>query len=123
MAMKSNPVPTVATGGCIRFTNDGPQVHHNDTHTSSGIREVSINDQGRIEILHTSPGPIITMSANADETLVSRGIAFGCSGGVGRTLLIAAANGKRLDLSQDDHYALLRGTAANVWVHWLHHAA
>lgn len=120
MAMKFNPVPAVATGGCIRFTNDGPWVHHNETHTSSGIRSVSIDDQGRLEVKHASPGPIITMGADADETLVARGVAFGCSGGGGTTRIQAADKNGPLDLNDPDDYKRVSGTYANVWVRWLH---
>lgn len=120
MATYDHPVPATPTGGCVRFTKDGPQIHHNETHTSSGIRSVSIDDRGRLEVKHAAPGPIITMNANADETLVARGIAFGCSGGGGTTIIVASGKDGQLDLNDPDDYKKVAGTYSNIWLYWLH---
>lgn len=122
MTMYDHPVPATATGGCIRFTEDGPQIHHNDVHVTAGIRELSIDERGRLLILHSAPGAIITMFANADETLVSRGISFGCSGGVGKTIVQAADRDGPLNLRKAADYKRVAGPYSNIWLFWLHAA-
>ena len=122
MTKYNDIVPTVASGGIIRFGPDGIYIHENETHDSVGIRSISIDEKGRIVVYHSAPGSIVTMSANADETLVTRGITLGCSGGGGRTVIVVARFGRALDLNKSDDYKLVSGSYCNAWLFWLHRA-
>ena len=122
MTKYNDIVSTVASGGCIRFGTDGIYLHENTGHDSVGIRSVSIDDQGRVVVKHSAPGSIVTMSANADETLAGRGVTLGCSGGNGETIITVARLGKVLDLGNSDDYKLVSGAYSNAWLFWLHRA-
>lgn len=115
------------SGGCIRFgpkteTNTiGIYVHHNAAHASVGIRSLSLDSKGRLVVQQSGMGgPIVTMGAWADESLVERGISLGCSGGTGKTVISVARNGRGLDLRDRSDYALVEGPYCNAWLFWMH---
>ena len=64
----------------------------------------------------TGSAPVVSAFATADETLVSRGIAAGISGGVSDCVVRFAKNGRRLYLDRPADYAELVGPYANLWV-------
>lgn len=122
----SDDVGLSFSGGCIRFGEKsksnpgGIYLHENNAHDSIGIRSFELDDKGRLLVRHSSPGPIVTMYATADESLVSRGIALGCSGGTGKTTIQVAQNGVPLDLRRDADYKRVSGQWCNAWLFWLH---
>lgn len=126
MAKHIDIVPTSVTGGCIRFgkkSRDNPigiYLHENDAHDSVGIRDIDLDDRGRIVVKHSTGGPVVTMGAMADETLVARGISLGCSGGTGKTVIVVALHGEQLNLRIPAHYEKVEGTYSNAWLFWVH---
>lgn len=120
MTKYENVVETAASGGCIRFGHDGVYLHQNSSHDSVGIRDLYIDTEGRLVVKHSAPGPVVTMSANADETLSARSITLGCSGGGGTTTITVSKLGKKLNLRDPDDYKLVAGTYSNAWLFWLH---
>ena len=119
---KASDVSTTATGCCIRFGPDGIYLHHNDAHYAVGVVEgaLTLDTKDRLVIRHSSAGEIVTMGAFADESLVSRGIALGPSGGTGKTVIAVAKNGVALDLRKPSDYAQVSGEYCNAWIFWLH---
>ena len=109
---------TMMRGGCLRFYAGGPQWHTNDTHRLVGIRPESlhITTGGDLSFTLTPNAPVISAFATPDETLVSRGIDAGISGGVSECIVRFAKNGKRLYLNRSGDYAHLVGDLANLWV-------
>ena len=112
----------VIRGGVIRFTDSGPELHVNETHQSHGIlpNSVKINSSGDLEFRLDKSLPVVTLWANADETLVSRGIAAGISGGgslcVVRLHRADQPVGEKLDLRTVGHYGRVKGSTSNIWV-------
>ena len=112
----------VIRGGVIRFTDNGPELHVNGTHQSYGIlpNSVKINASGDLEFRLDKSLPVVTLWANADETLVSRGIAAGISGGgslcVVRLRRDDMKTGEKLDLRTVGHYGRVKGSTSNIWV-------
>lgn len=112
----------VIRGGVIRLTDTGPELHVNGTHQSHGIlpNSVKINASGDLEFRLDKALPVVTLWANADETLVSRGIAAGISGGgslcVVRLHRADQPVGEKLDLRTVGHYGRVKGSTSNIWV-------
>ncbi|WP_114202855.1 hypothetical protein [Janibacter anophelis] len=117
-----SPTTTVTSGCCIRLGTDGLYLHHNTAHAAVGVRRTFINSDGKVEILHHAPGPVVTMWVNPDETLAARGVTLGPSGGVDRTVITLAHGGRALDLTRADHYGIVAGRWSNMWVGWVHAA-
>lgn len=120
----SDSVEIVESGGCLRFDSRWgyPRVHVNSTHASVGIRSVSIDKEGNLEVIHDSPGPIVTMWADSDETMIGRQITAGCSGGGGRTKIKLYDNRDQryLDLNVGRDWLRLHDRWSNLWVGWKH---
>lgn len=113
-------VEITTIGCCVRFGTDGVYLHENETHAAVGINSIKIDSKGRLEVSHRSIGKIVTMGAFADETLVARHISLGCSGGGGTTIIVAAKDGRQLNLNRAEDYALISGDYANAWLLWVH---
>jgi hypothetical protein len=81
----------IATSGCVirfdektRAGNTRPTIHANSTHFCIGVTSVSAAyPSGDLVIKMNSVGPIVNIALSPDETLVSRGIDCGASGGIG----------------------------------------
>lgn len=112
----------VFRGGVIRFTDSGPELHVNNSHQSVGIipSSVCINASGDLEFRLDRSLPVVTLWANADETLVARNIQAGVSGG-GTTCIVRFSRtdtpvGEKLNLNRSGHYGRVKGPFSNVWV-------
>ncbi|WP_088041580.1 hypothetical protein [Bacillus sp. EAC] len=105
-------------GGVIRFDPKGIYLHANETHHSVGIITAYINHKGQLEIITEAVAPIITASANPDETLAERGITAGLSVGNQKTVISFSQNGRKLNLNNPADYDKISGSSSNVWVSW-----
>jgi hypothetical protein len=125
-------------GGCIRFTNDGPRWHINSRHQTvdfvtsktvtdpiTGVETVEpvhpeITSEGDLLIKMTSTLDVVYTAFTPDETLTSRNITGGVSGGVSdcRIELFQQVNGTRvkLNLTIPADYDKVRGQYSNGWV-------
>lgn len=110
------------SGCCVRFESDWPWpvIHVNSTHIAIGVQGVRVNDAGDLEIKHDG-GPIVTMIASPDETLVTRGISVGLSRGGGTTVarFYDSKLGRQLDLSNLSDWRRVNGPWSNLWLAWL----
>lgn len=113
---------TVLRGGVIRFTDNGPELHVNNSHQSVGIvpSSVCINADGDLEFRLDKSLPVVTLWASADETLVARNISGGISGGGTRCIVRLSRSdmgvGEKLDLNRSGHYGRVKGPWSNIWV-------
>ncbi|MGQ0837414.1 hypothetical protein [Actinokineospora sp.] len=116
-AEASQPAPsavTTVTGCAIRFTADGPQIHENSTHACTGAKSVQVLANGDLEITQTRYAPIVSMTVEEDETLSTRGILAGPSGGAGRTVVRFFATRSEVPVRADS--PALQGELSNIWV-------
>lgn len=111
---------TVVTGCAIRFTTDGPRIHANPTHVCNGASSVRVLVNGDLEITQTKGGPIVSVTVEEDETLSTRGIVAGPSGGGGRTVVRFYATRSQVPVRADS--PALQGSLSNIWVTWVHPA-
>lgn len=122
MDARDSNTTTEWSGCCIRFDSRWgyPTVHANSQHISVGVKSVSISDSGNLEIKHDG-GPIVTMIASPDETLVEKNIQVGLSGGGGTTVakFYDGNLGRLLDLSNGSDWLRLYGQWSNLWLAWL----
>lgn len=105
-------------GGCvIRLNPGGPRIHANSSHTCVGVKSVRITQQGRLQLVYTHWAKGVALTANADETLTSRGIRTGV-GGTKRYATITLYDGRlerRLNLRRSADYKRAAGWRSNVW--------
>ena len=103
--------------GAIRFPSSGPEILDDEGHTPKGLTGVSILSNGYLQISHTDLGVVGVAYANADETLVDRGILAGVSQSYdyARIRFRDLTNKKTLNLSNSADYNRLGGTNANIW--------
>lgn len=106
---------TSVTGCVIRFTSEGPRIHENATHVCNGASSIRVQADGDLEIKQTSGAPIVSVTVDEDETLSTRGILAGASGGVGTTVVKLFAT--RSEQSVDADSGGLTG--GNIWVTWV----
>lgn len=109
------------SGGVIRIDpTQGVYLHTNDTHHSRGIKAVGIDTRtGGIKITRDSTDAIISVSADADETLADRNIVTGVSGGGVTTIVMLYQDGERLDLNDPVDFKKVAGTTSNFWIQWI----
>lgn len=109
-------------GCCVRFSSRWgyPEVHTNSTHISVGVKSVRVNEAGELQIEHDG-GPIVTMIASPDETLVAKNIQVGLSRGGGTTIarFYDGNLGRILDLSNGSDWLRVHDPYANLWLAWL----
>lgn len=112
----------VFRGGVIRFSGNTPELHVNSSHQSVGIKpdSLKITKSGDLEFMLDEALPVVSLWANADETLVARNIQAGISGG-GSLCVVRMSRtdmpvGDKLDLSTVGHYGRVKGSSSNVWV-------
>lgn len=116
----------VVVSGCVlRFdTPDGtPRIHANYSHHCAGVEKVFINGNGDIEVKQslTNANAVIFAFAQADETLVTRGIQVGASGGITKTVfrLYDGKLGRKLNLRSASDRKRVQGNSSNLWVGWV----
>jgi hypothetical protein len=111
----SSEGPTV-TGCAIRFDTPRPRIHENATHQCTGADGLEINGAGDLVIYSSTPGPVVSVVAEEDETLTALGIRAGASGGLGVTTvrLYDQFGGH---VRADSPY--LRTKTTNLWVLWV----
>lgn len=107
----------VVTGCAIRFTSSGPAIHANATHICTGAKSVSVEADGDLLIKSTPRGPVVSITAEEDETLARRGFIAGPSGGVGTTVVRFTSTKTGVAVRADS--PLLRGTYSNLWMTWV----
>lgn len=108
----------VERGGVIRFTSAGPKLHVNPTHNSIGLipKSVSITYQGDLYVKMDRLLPIVDANVTPDETLVTRDIKAGLSGGGDYFIIRFSDKNGRLNLRWPSHYKRIMGETSNVWV-------
>lgn len=123
------PGSDVKFSGCVvRFSNpDGtPSIHANGAHISAGVQSVYINRHGELQVVQTVSGPaenpIIFAFCQPDETLSTRGIIAGASGGTGSTRFrfYDTKLGRQLDLTNYNDRMRMQGKNSNIWLGWVH---
>lgn len=145
-APKAAPISTtqesslsaLVSGGCIRFTADGPRWHVNTAHHTIGLIDTSvqpfINASGWLEFKLTengqpNPHPIVSMTVASDETLTNAGIFGGASSGTTEVRVrfwkagVNGADGTHLNLNNPVHYDRISGDTSNVWITLVHDVA
>lgn len=107
----------IVTGGVVRFYSSGPAIYENSAHACTGITNVWIHPSGALVLDNTYTLPVVAAIAQADETLVRRGITAGISGGIAdsHVMFYHAPSNTPLDLNRADHYKLVAGTYSNIW--------
>lgn len=112
---------TTFSGGVIRIDpSKGVYLHTNDTHHSRGIKSVRIDSKtGGIRVTRDKMDAIISVSADADETLSERKIVAGISGGGVTTIIFLYKDGRKLNLNNKNDYKLVASPSANLWVQWI----
>jgi hypothetical protein len=108
--------PTV-TGCAIRFDTPHPRIHENRTHKCTGADGLGISAAGDLIIYSSTPGPIVSIVAEEDETLTEMGIQAGASGGAGRTV-VRFYDRLGLHVRADSPY--LRSKMTNLWMQWVY---
>lgn len=116
-ARASSQAVPVVTGCVIRFEATGPKIYANSTHLCTGARSVSVDGDGDLVITSAPHGPIISMTAEEDETLSRRGILAGPSGGVGRTVVRFYSTKTGAAVRADS--PVLQGSYSNLWMTWI----
>ncbi len=105
------------TGCAIRFTENGPAIHENATHSCTGAEPVRVVN-GDLEIKQKRGGPIVSVTVEEDETLSTRGIIGGPSGGTGTTIVRFFATRSNVPVDADS--PALQGATSNIWLTWVH---
>jgi len=131
----ATPVPSddlIISGGCIRFTENGPRWHINDNHETIGLIDTStepfINDDGFLEFNLTETGvnQVVSMTMSPDETMAARGLMAGASGGVSSVRVrlskpsMTAGEWSPLNLNLPVHYSRVEGENSNLWITLVH---
>lgn len=120
---------TVISGCVIRFNPDRtgqPEIHSNNSHLCAGVTKVGIAKNGRLRVIQsTAPAvknPIIFAVCQHDETLTSRGIICGPTGGTNHTefQFYDTKLNRPLNLKKRADRLRLAGKSSNVWVGWVH---
>lgn len=115
--------------GCvIRFSdaNAMPSIYANSTHQCAGVESVTVDASGALAIYQPpTKNPILFAVAQVDETLASRGIIVGPSGGNNRTryYFYDTKLDRKLNLRKKSDRMRLQGKTSNLWVGWLHDAS
>jgi len=101
----------------------GPTIHANSAHVSCGLISLDVKGSGAaggdLVIQHNSPGPIVGISMDLDETLSAYGVG-GVSGGAGEMVIrfYEKDTSARLYLHHQDDYDRLAGAFNNLWLFW-----
>lgn len=114
---------TVVTGCTFRFGPDGPVILANAGHRATGCEDVWIDPQGFIwldfGIDNAEECPVISVMAQADETMSQRGYAVGVRSGTHEAKMYLTDTYRQTPLNLNDpaQYEKLSNLgSANVWV-------
>ena len=107
----------VVTGCAIRFTTNGPAIHTNSTHKCTGATSVSVASNGDLVITSAGRGPVISVTAEEDETLAKKGVLAGASGGISRTVVRFYSSRTGAFIPADS--PTLQDPYANLWMTWV----
>lgn len=126
----------IVSAAVIRFTDDGPRWHINDSHVAIGLIDTStepiINASGWLEFNlvdengDPNPHPVAAMTIASDETLSTAGIFGGASSGTTEVRVRFSKSGVNgadrlpLNLNNEVHYDRISGPNSNVWVTLVH---
>jgi len=112
----------IATSGCVirfdektRAGNTRPTIHANGTHYCIGAASARADyPSGDLVIDMQTVGPIVSIAVSPDETLVSRGIDCGASGGAGTIRVRCYDRYGKVKAYSPKMYA----NTANLWIGW-----
>lgn len=94
-----------------------PRIHANSTHICVGVTSVAVDWQtGDLLVRNDGgPGKIVSLSVSTDETLTTRGITCGGSGGgISTRIRCYGRDGKRVPV-----YSLkMHSSRSNLWLSW-----
>lgn len=111
------PDVRVAASAVLRIDPDeGIYIHANSSHAAIGIERTWVDGDGQLVVDHAQLGPVVAILCSPDETLVSRGIDVGGSGGGRQTRLRFSRGTQRLRLNVSADLALIESTVSNVWL-------
>lgn len=103
--------------GVVRLLSTGPEILHDGNHVSNGIQSTEINGStGYLDVHHDGTLPVGIVQVTVDETLASRGIICGASGGASTVRIRFWENGAVLDPRASSDYDKLSGSSSNIWV-------
>lgn len=98
-----------------RSGNTRARIHANSAHYCVGVQGVSVNcTSGALVLKVHTVGPIVSIAVSPDETLVSRGISCGASGGMGTISIYCYDRYGRVKAYSSKMY----GAYSNLWVGW-----
>jgi hypothetical protein len=110
-------------GGCVvRFEDGRPRIHANPSHRCVGVKSVGVTSTGRlrVELSDEQRGSVVNAQADPDETLTSRGIILGTSGGVSyfEHQFYDSRLNRPLNLNWTTDRGRVAGANSNVWLTW-----
>lgn len=87
----------------------------------NGVKKAYVDENGNLH-LDGAGGQVVSMYASPDETLVSRGVQVGLSGGANNTVatFYSSKLGRTLDLNPGTDWKQVYGTYSNLWVGFTH---
>lgn len=109
---------TLVTGCVIRFTSTGPAILDDANHRCTGATSVSVLTNGDLQIRTPRSGPIVSLTADEDETLTTRGIMAGASG-QGEVTIVRFYSTRTGSAVRADS-TTLQGSTSNIWMTWVH---
>ncbi len=101
----------------------GPTIHANSSHIPQGLISVDVKGSGSgggdLVVNHNSPGPIVGISMDLDESM-SRVAVGGVSGGLGEMIIrfYEKDSETQLYLHHQADYDRLAGPYNNIWLFW-----
>lgn len=111
--------PTAISGCVIRFDertssgNTRPRIHANGSHFCLGIQRVYAEyPSGDLVVEQDAVGPVVFIAVSPDETLTSRDIECGPSGGAGVIRIRCYRDGNRVKAYSSAMY----GHYSNIWL-------
>lgn len=96
-----------------------PRIYTNAAHYCVGVDSVSVNGDGWLVIHGSHTEPLMDIQVQEDETLASRGIHCGPSGGGIRTVIECYDSQQRPIKARYTH---MYGPGSNLFIKWTHYA-
>ena len=115
--LKSAPADKVQIqGGVIRLNESGPEIYSNQTHINLGLKEVHRNGDGNLVIIRElQDASFVSVNVMMDETLASKGVTCGVSGGGYQTIVYFYRYGQRINLNDPIQYNDIAGKYSNIF--------